>query len=107
MLFVQCNWCALMCVSIASVQTRLTRLADGMSVSQIPLEVCESRDPKGLYKLARCGKIKCFTGENTPYNATLPSASVYFLALSFTTALAWLSPSLQQRRCIWATHCPS
>ena len=30
---------------------------------QVPLEVCESRDCKGLYKLARGGKIKCFTGE--------------------------------------------
>ncbi len=30
---------------------------------QVPLEVCESRDCKGLYKLARSGKIKCFTGE--------------------------------------------
>lgn len=24
----------------------------------VPLSVCESRDPKGLYKLARAGKIK-------------------------------------------------
>lgn len=24
----------------------------------IPLQVCEARDPKGLYKLARAGKIK-------------------------------------------------
>lgn len=24
----------------------------------IPLHVCEARDPKGLYKLARAGKIK-------------------------------------------------
>lgn len=24
----------------------------------MPLEVCEGRDPKGLYKLARAGKIK-------------------------------------------------
>lgn len=24
----------------------------------VPLEVCEARDPKGLYKLARAGKIK-------------------------------------------------
>lgn len=24
----------------------------------VPLEICEARDPKGLYKLARAGKIK-------------------------------------------------
>lgn len=34
-----------------------------------PLEVCESRDPKGLYKLARQGKIANFTGVNDPYEA--------------------------------------
>jgi hypothetical protein len=27
-----------------------------------PLEVCEQRDPKGLYKKARAGQIKGFTG---------------------------------------------
>jgi adenylylsulfate kinase len=34
-----------------------------------PLEICEKRDPKGLYKLAREGKIKSFTGlhEDAPY----------------------------------------
>ncbi len=32
-----------------------------------PLEVCESRDPKGLYKLARAGKIANFTGISDPY----------------------------------------
>lgn len=32
-----------------------------------PLEVCESRDPKGLYKKARAGEIKGFTGIDDPY----------------------------------------
>jgi adenylylsulfate kinase len=32
-----------------------------------PLEVCESRDPKGLYKKARAGEIKGFTGIDQPY----------------------------------------
>ncbi|MFC1757349.1 adenylyl-sulfate kinase [Planctomycetota bacterium] len=32
-----------------------------------PLDVCESRDPKGLYKLARAGEIKNFTGIDDPY----------------------------------------
>lgn len=31
------------------------------------LETCESRDPKGLYKKARAGKIKEFTGIDSPY----------------------------------------
>jgi adenylylsulfate kinase len=32
-----------------------------------PLEVCEARDPKGLYKQARAGQIKNFTGIDAPY----------------------------------------
>ena len=32
-----------------------------------PLEVCEGRDPKGLYKKARAGEIKNFTGIDSPY----------------------------------------
>lgn len=32
-----------------------------------PLEVCESRDVKGLYKKARAGEIKGFTGIDSPY----------------------------------------
>ena len=34
-----------------------------------PLEVCEERDPKGLYKKARAGEIKGFTGIDDPYEA--------------------------------------
>lgn len=32
-----------------------------------PLEVCEQRDPKGLYKKARAGEIRQFTGLDDPY----------------------------------------
>ena len=35
------------------------------------LSVCESRDPKGLYKKARAGEIKGFTGIDAPYEAPL------------------------------------
>ncbi|MFG0248017.1 MAG: adenylyl-sulfate kinase [Phycisphaeraceae bacterium JB051] len=34
-----------------------------------PLEVSEERDPKGLYKKARAGEIKGFTGIDDPYEA--------------------------------------
>lgn len=34
-----------------------------------PIDVCESRDPKGLYKKARAGEIKNFTGIDDPYEA--------------------------------------
>jgi adenylylsulfate kinase len=36
-----------------------------------PLEVCEGRDPKGLYKKARAGEIKNFTGIDDPYEEPL------------------------------------
>ena len=32
-----------------------------------PLDICEQRDPKGLYKKARAGEIKGFTGIDDPY----------------------------------------
>ena len=34
-----------------------------------PLEICESRDPKGLYQKARKGEIPNFTGISSPYEA--------------------------------------
>ncbi|MBR9921801.1 MAG: adenylyl-sulfate kinase [Bacteroidetes bacterium] len=39
-----------------------------------PLEVCEARDVKGLYKKARKGEIKGFTGIDSPYEAPLNPA---------------------------------
>jgi bifunctional enzyme CysN/CysC len=32
-----------------------------------PLEVCEARDPKGMYAKARAGEITGFTGIDAPY----------------------------------------
>ncbi|MFT4871989.1 adenylyl-sulfate kinase [Congregibacter sp.] len=40
------------------------------------LEAAESRDPKGLYKKARAGEIKNFTGIDDPYEAP-PSAEIH------------------------------
>jgi adenylylsulfate kinase len=37
------------------------------------LDVCESRDPKGLYKKARAGQIPMFTGIDSPYEKPLES----------------------------------
>lgn len=49
-------------------------LADGDFVEifvDAPLEVCEARDPKGLYKKARAGQLKGFTGIDDPYEPPL------------------------------------
>jgi adenylylsulfate kinase len=36
-----------------------------------PLAVCEQRDAKGLYRRARAGELKCFTGIDDPYEPPL------------------------------------
>ena len=36
-----------------------------------PLTICETRDVKGLYKKARSGEIKSFTGIDDPYEAPI------------------------------------
>ena len=36
-----------------------------------PLEVCEARDPKGLYAKARAGELTGFTGVDDPYEPPL------------------------------------
>lgn len=41
-----------------------------------PLDICESRDPKGLYKKARAGEIKDFTGISSAYEKPL-SPEIY------------------------------
>jgi len=34
-----------------------------------PIEICEARDPKGLYRRARAGELAGFTGIDSPYEA--------------------------------------
>ena len=41
-----------------------------------PLEICESRDPKGLYKKARAGEIPDFTGIDSDYEAPVDAEIV-------------------------------
>ena len=43
---------------------------------EAPLAVCEARDPKGLYKKARAGEIRGFTGIDDPYEAPLAAELV-------------------------------
>lgn len=44
---------------------------DGIPFAEVfvnaPIEVCEARDPRGLYKRARAGEIRDFTGISSPY----------------------------------------
>ncbi len=48
------------------------RIGDFIEVyANAPVEVCEERDVKGLYKKARSGEIKNFTGISDPYEEPL------------------------------------
>ena len=47
-----------------------------------PIEVCEQRDPKGLYAKARAGELTGFTGIDDPYEPPLQPD----LVLDTTTA---------------------
>jgi len=62
----------------------------------VPVEVCERRDPKGLYKRARAGEIPQFTGVSAPYEIPeLPEISLDTDALDvdqcIDTVVAYLS----------------
>lgn len=52
-----------------------------------PLEVCEKRDPKGLYKKARDGKLPNMTGISSPYeNPTAPDIKINSAEISIDEA---------------------
>lgn len=51
-----------------------------------PLAVCETRDPKGLYKRARAGLVPEFTGVSSPYEPPAAAALVIDTAQTTLTA---------------------
>jgi adenylylsulfate kinase len=51
-----------------------------------PLAVCEQRDPKGLYRRARAGELKDFTGIDAPYEP--PQSSDLVLDTANTSVAA-------------------
>ena len=58
-----------------------------------PLDVCEARDPKGLYRKARRGEIPGFTGISAPYEAPVnPGLRIDTTKLSVEEAVAALLP---------------
>ena len=63
-----------------------------------PLEVCEERDVKGLYKRARAGEIKNFTGISSPYEEPEdPELVVDTGGLSLDESVARVIGLLQER----------
>ena len=68
-----------------------------------PLEVCEERDPKGLYKKARAGEIGEFTGISAPYEPPLnPDLIIDTSANDLKTCVAQLINQLRQDQVITA-----
>jgi bifunctional enzyme CysN/CysC len=62
-----------------------------------PLEVCEQRDPKGLYARARAGEIKDFTGISAPYEPPLkPEIELPTNTLSIDECVAIILGRLNQ-----------
>nr|WP_200376292.1 adenylyl-sulfate kinase [Thiocystis violacea] len=66
-----------------------------------PLEVCEQRDPKGLYAKAHAGLIKDFTGINDPYEAPEhPEIAIDTSVMGVEAAVALILTELRRRGAI-------
>ena len=62
-----------------------------------PLEICEERDPKGLYKMARAGEIEEFTGVSDPYEApTDPDVHIETVNVSVQRGVELILESLDR-----------
>ena len=76
-------------------------MADGEFIEvyvDAPLSVAESRDPKGLYKKARAGELKNFTGIDSPYEAPLnPEVHIDTTTTSPDEAAERIMRLIQQR----------
>ncbi|MGE8067183.1 adenylyl-sulfate kinase [Pseudomonas sp. NPDC089569] len=63
-----------------------------------PFDVCERRDPKGLYLAARQGRLKSFTGIDSPYEAPLsPECEIDTQALEMAQACRRLTDALLKK----------
>ena len=65
---------------------------------QCPIEECESRDVKGLYKRARAGEIPDFTGISSPYEEPeAPELTVNTMDLDLDASVAKVVTLLEER----------
>jgi adenylylsulfate kinase len=64
----------------------------------VPLDIAEERDPKGLYKKARAGQLKGFTGIDDPYEEPVnPELHLHTEKLSVAESVQMLLNLLEQR----------
>ena len=69
------------------------------------IDVCESRDPKGLYKKARTGEIKQFTGLDAPYEVPeSPDLTIPTHRISLDESVDWLVAFIEGRGIIPQEH---
>ena len=86
-------------------QARAVHHAAGLDFFEVfidaPLDVCEARDPKGLYKRARTGEIKGFTGIDDPYELpSKPELVIKTVEVSPAGAAEMVVELLVQRGCL-------
>jgi bifunctional enzyme CysN/CysC len=63
-----------------------------------PIELCEKRDPKGLYKKARAGNISMFTGISAPYEApTDPTVRLFTADIDIESSVGIVLNCLEKR----------
>jgi adenylyl-sulfate kinase len=66
----------------------------------VPVEICEQRDPKGLYAKARSGQIQNFTGISAPYEPPLkPELELRTDQLGLAECVAAIQERLKQVPC--------
>jgi adenylylsulfate kinase len=72
---------------------------------QCPVEVCESRDVKGLYKRARAGEISHFTGISSPYEPpAAPELALQTSVMTLEASVDAVLALLQRRKVIPAVE---
>ncbi len=70
-----------------------------------PVEICEQRDVKGLYKKARAGEIKEFTGISAPYEAPeRPELTIHTARQSVGESVSQILRFLEERSLIPAAE---
>ncbi len=80
-----------------AIRTRFTQEEFIEVFVDTPLAACEARDPKGLYKKARAGEIKHFTGIDDPYETPLqPEIHLVNDELPIAEGVARLLTALRQ-----------
>jgi adenylylsulfate kinase len=66
-----------------------------------PLDVCEKRDTKGLYKKARAGEVKDFTGISAPYEEPLnPELTIDSSKLTVEESTRAVLNYLEEKGCV-------